>query len=365
MPMGVEKVAASICILAFFICIFGIIEAHYKKPLMGIPIPSFLRVDPNERYLESIFRLGTNQYRTKATFSTPIGMGEYLALCFPFLLQFMTGRYSWWVRIGAFLTMPLLFYSVRLTDSRVGLIGSVLGTAGFVLVKAVQRWRQDKSAVLAPAVALVYPALAVAGLGLIFVSKHVHDALLGNPGDTRASTQGRIMQWKMGIPHILHNPFGYGMGQAGATLHYVNPNGTGTVDSYYLSTLLESGVLGCILFIATWIAGISYCGLYVWKNSAFGSPTQKVQDRELDFLVPLGCVFGAFMVIKAVFSQPDLHPILFIELGMVVALAWRSRAILRGESVPLFQPKQARLRPGQRAPDRLQPQPQPAAARSN
>ena len=48
-------------------------------------------------------------------------------------------------------------------------------------------------------------------------------------------------------------------------------------------------------------------------------------DREYTFLVPIGIAMLNFLVIKSVFSEEANHPIVFMYIGMIVALAARIR----------------------------------------
>ncbi len=43
---------------------------------------------------------------------------------------------------------------------------------------------------------------------------------------------------------IISRPWGYGIGQGGITLGFASPSGVLTIDSYFLSVLLEFGMSG-------------------------------------------------------------------------------------------------------------------------
>jgi hypothetical protein len=49
-------------------------------------------------------------------------------------------------------------------------------------------------------------------------------------------------------------------------------------------------------------------------------------DRESGLLVPLATCLCAFLVIRGVFAQPDIHPMIFMMVGMVIALVARAKA---------------------------------------
>ena len=53
------------------------------------------------------------------------------------------------------------------------------------------------------------------------------------------------------------------------------------------------------------------------------------EDRESGLLIPLATCLCAFLVIRGVFAQPDIHPMIFMMVGMVIALAARAKAITK------------------------------------
>jgi hypothetical protein len=53
-------------------------------------------------------------------------------------------------------------------------------------------------------------------------------------------------------------------------------------------------------------------------------------DGEVELLKPIGVSVVTFLIIKSVFSEQSNHPIMFMLLGMVVALTHR----LTSEAVP-------------------------------
>ncbi|MDB5427825.1 MAG: hypothetical protein JWR43_1800, partial [Phenylobacterium sp.] len=49
-------------------------------------------------------------------------------------------------------------------------------------------------------------------------------------------------------------------------------------------------------------------------------------DREAALLMPLATCLCAFLVIRGVFEQPDIHPMIFMMVAMVIALVARAKA---------------------------------------
>jgi len=91
-----------------------------------------------------------------------------------------------------------------------------------------------------------------------------------------------------------------------------------TIDTYYLTVALEYGVLGFILYFGAFLFAVGGATRYVL------APFDR-RNREAGFLLPAGICLINFVVIKSVFAQQDNHPLVFMVLGMALALTYRIR----------------------------------------
>jgi hypothetical protein len=319
-PGRAETWVYVLSVTVFFICVLALIEYKQQRVLWAGHVPSFLQVsDPDVAlYLQGQHRveIDGNHYRAQATFSTSIGLSEYLGLCTPFMLHLAVQQYRVWVRFAAAAMLPFMFFIVLATDSHVGSIGTALTYLLYPLFWAAIRWRRQAKSLLAPAVVLAYPTVFCLFVAGSFVNKRLHSFLFGG-ADHKDSTQARLDQWSMGIPKILSHPWGYGIGRGGIMLNYRSPSGRLTIDTYNLLVLLDYGVLGFIAFFGTVLAGIWYSGRHGYQ-----APDSK---REYSLLIPITIALINFFIGKSVFAQQENHPIIFMMLGMVVALAYRMR----------------------------------------
>ena len=302
---------------AVVVALIGLREHSQGQVLWAGHIPGFLKVGDEvvQRILTPHFREYTGRYRTLSTFSTPLGFAEYLAFVLPFVLHFAAEARSLIIRIAAFVTVPSLIYVVLLTDSRLGMIGCFLAVLLYGLIWSVQRWRHDRSSLFGPAVALAYPLIIVGAVSLTFVSHSVHAVVWGGDATQMGSTDVRREQMNMAIPKIASRPWGYGMQMAADVVGYRTPGGILTLDSYYLTIVLEYGVIGFIVFYGMFGAAIFAAGRRLLS-------ADKV-ELELNLLLPASLTLVNFIVIKSVFSQDDNHPVIFMVLAMIVALGWR------------------------------------------
>lgn len=314
-PGRVVRWAYVLWAMLLVISALAIWEFRVRHVVWASEIPSFLKIgDPMiAKFLTSAFRSATGEYRVKSTFSTPLGLAEFIALCLPFIMHFMLGPFSVKVRLIAIPTFFIAFFANVTTGSRLGMVGSLLGILIYTLIWATLRWRRNKMGIIGPSLLLAYPAFAVVLGAASFMIPRFRRSIWGG-GATAASDATRAAQLEMGIPKIIQNPFGYGIGRGAETVGTRGGGGVLTIDNYYLSVAVEYGVFGFFLFYGLILAAIIYAVRAVIRTPC---------GRETSFLTPLAVALSSFFIIKWVFAQQDNHPLVFMMLGMIVALLWR------------------------------------------
>jgi len=134
----------------------------------------------------------------------------------------------------------------------------------------------------------------------------------------------------------MKNPIGHGAGQSGAFMGY----GAGdfiAIDSYYISLALDYGVIGLVVYVAIFVIVIAAA---IDTMLRFG----RSNDRELTMLIPIASCLTAFLMIRGVFAQPDIHPMIFTILGMGITLVARARRETAAASPPPRLRSQPRLK---------------------
>jgi hypothetical protein len=313
-PGQIRRWAAIYWAMAMFVAAMSIVEHRVGHVLWLGHIPSFLKIEDEsvQRILAGSMRAGTTLYRSQATFGSPLSLAEFIALSLPFVLHFITARFSRRTRIAAIVSIPVLLYGCFLTDSKLGTVGCLAGISLYGFGVAFQNWRRNKQSLVAATFTFSYPAgLCLVVAALMFVGRF-RRIILGDSSHS-ASTDARYTQYAMGFERILQWPFGYGIGRGGDALGFgLDTHGMMTIDTYYLSIVLEYGVLGFIVFYGMFAIAILEGG----RRSLF-VPSQN-EDRS--FLLPITVSLMAFILIKSVFSQQENHPIVFMMLGAMVAI---------------------------------------------
>jgi hypothetical protein len=318
-PKRAEQWAAVLCLMSVPLTAIAFREnAEGQLPWAG-HLPTFFRIqDPViQRILAGGYREGVGAHRVQTTFTTPLGFSEYIALAAPFLLHFIANPYRLSVRIGAALLAPVLIYVVLLTDARLGLIGCILGSLLYLLFWAGLLWRRRSRSVFAPLIVLGYPVLAAAAMAAALFVGRIHERIFG-AGEYDLSNESRIQMYHDGIPKILSHPWGYGAGMSAETLGVMSPEGFLTLDSYYLAIALDYGVLGFVVYYGMIVLAVGTSLGHAFRD--------RVRDADTLLLVPIAVSLTVYIMIKSVFSNDDNHPLVFMMMGMIAALAFRIKS---------------------------------------
>ena len=323
-PRSVERWAGLLCALVIPIALIAIGEHLENKVLWAGHIPSFLKIeDPSTKaILAGNQRHFTGVYRSQSTFTTPLGLGEYLALTFPFILHFAVSDFSPLIKRSAFLLIPLTALTVFLSHSRVGSVGLFAGSLLYLFLFALRGRLLHREKQIYSIIVYSYPAAALMAVAASFFVGRIRRLIWGG-GETQMSNEGRATQMRMAEPLLLKNPFGHGIGESGTTLNFYSPGGVLTIDSYFLSVALEYGVIGFILYYGFFAVSATYCGLEAIKN--------RTLNREASFVIPIAVALVTFILIKSSFSEEANHPLAFIFVGMGCALLYRIRKEARAE----------------------------------
>ena len=314
-PGRAERFIFMLWLMAVAVCLFAMWEVREQKVLWQDHVPSFLKIEDAERLLSGVTRANTGKYRAKAMFTTPLGLAEFLALSTPFILHFIAGQYKFAIRILAFLSLLLILHVVLSTDARLGMVGMMVAVLLYVVFWGALRWRRSRTDMIGPLVVLAYPAFFMMLVGLTFVSRRVQIMVWGSEAQA-TSNDARHEQIALGLPKILLNPIGHGAGQAADTIGW-RSGGFLSIDNYYLLVGLEYGVVGFILYYGLLLLMASIAGRSVLARN-------RILTREQEYLIPISVSLVVFFVIKSVFSEQDNHPIIYMLMGMVMALVYRS-----------------------------------------
>ena len=277
-------------------------------------IPSFLQVDAN--YLVNVLkqqtRTGTDIYRAHGPFTTSLVAAEYMAIAFPFLIHATVRAEGLWRKMLLIGVIAATAVAMWTTNARSATIGLLIAVMLYGTFWAFRYWRRKRSSLVAVSVLALVPLFAIALLVLSLTWGRLHNMTFGGAQHS-PSSEARDIQWEMGTPMILRNPIGHGPARSGDTLGFANRGGQQTIDTYYLSLLLEYGVIGFAAFMAMFI-GQAWIGLRVYLQA---------EEWEEMLAGPITIALVNFLIIKSVSSGEVFMPFAFIMLGFLIALVKR------------------------------------------
>jgi O-antigen ligase len=306
---------------AIFVTCAGAVEFVLHKNLFILMIPPSLRSALAEEYPLFATMIGAldqvngglvnGLFRASSTFNTALSFGEFEAMMLPigYFFLFHSAKIRDSV-FGAALT-GFCLAGLVFAGARGGYIGAILNTVAFGTLLVVRLARSGRQSLL-PALVVVVGISGVAALiGVLAVSTRISNIVVGAGGLQNQSTQDRVEQWELAKPKILDNPVtGYGLGM-GAEVVGWHADTRGSLDSYAISTLVETGVPGFVFFFAM-----------IFSAAARGLE-QGVRNlsRSGALAAALGCSLFGFGAYRFAMSQTENFTLVFAMIGLVMLLA--------------------------------------------
>lgn len=298
------------------VCAIGIVEWRLGRVPWAGHVPSFLKIEDEAvaRIMSGSARFAIGQHRVQSKFTTPLGLAEFLVLVMPFVVHFMFMGRNLIERVLAAATIPLAIFVIVKTDARLGMVGLFLTLFGYLFFWAFNHWKSNRNSIISPMIVFTYPATLVMALVASFTVGRIR-ALVWGTGAHQASNDARQKQVEDGLALILQHPWGHGIGRAAETLGYTNGAGVVTIDTYFISVGLETGIIGFFAYFSAFVAAI-------WLGSRVALRHGK--EAQVVWIAPAVISLINFVVIKSILSQQENHPLAFAMLGMVVALVYRA-----------------------------------------
>lgn len=306
------------------VCSIGIVEWRMGQVPWAGRVPSFLKIEDEAvaRIMSGSARFAIGEHRVQSKFTTPLGLAEFLVLVMPFVVHFTISSRNLIERVLAGVTIPLAVFVIVKTDARLGMVGLFLTLFGYLFFWAFNHWKSNRSSIFSPMIVFTYPAILVTAVVASFAVGRIR-ALVWGTGAHQASNDARQKQVEDGIALIMQHPWGHGIGRAAETLGYTNGAGVVTIDTYFISVGLETGVVGFLAYFGAFLAAI-------WLGARVA--LRQGKDTQVVWIVPAVISLINFVVIKSILSQQENHPLAFAMLGMVVALVYRAGRSAGAES---------------------------------
>ncbi len=303
-PAQIRRIFLVLISSGLIVTIIGLVEYAMGENIFRHIIPI-----SNENVQQALALKSRESYRIQATFSNPLALAQYIILIMPVgIYTVLHSRYP--VRkIAAALFIILGLINIWLTVARTPLL-VILMVALILLVKSIyQRLKKNRGIRRYRFVMIVMPMILIL---LYFSAIFMMGIIRGRTEMEYGSSMVRLLQLKKGIPLVVQKPFiGYGRGMSAEEIqvgrissdHY-------TVDNYYLTIAVESGLTGLFLFIS-----IFY---YFYRIS-------KTPNACHNEMKALHWAIVGFIIFMTALSLKQSFPLVFIIFALILAIHYRGK----------------------------------------
>lgn len=297
--------------VAVALATIALIEQGVKRPLFsGVVLPG-MNIDTKAFANAISEKIRDGVYRSQATFSHPLVFAQFLFLSLPLTLYLSASARSFKLSFLFALGAATQLLALDSTASRAAALGTVVlvlvGAAGFLLRRFVL------SGYRRVAIPMFFAALGgaiVAGLALAF-GDDVSAYVFGRSSLESQSTGARLLMLERALKAVSDDWL-IGRGQ-GLAPYFIGVRGTGgavTVDSYYLSLLVEAGALAIFLYAAFFLSAAAK----VFSYNALRSPHGGV-------LIALVTALLSTLFFLSILSITELHALLALNVGLILMVS--------------------------------------------
>jgi hypothetical protein len=312
----IDNFIKTIAWCAVFISVCGVVEFPLQRNIFVAILPkpildALMENSPTFAAMATTNMYHNGQYRAPSVFENALSFGQFEAMIIPFGYYFLVHRPRGDRWLGLLVVASGLL-GIITSGSRGAFVSILVATPAFVALWLIRTVR-FKPRSLAPALVGVAGVMGFAALIiLIFTWLRLYNMVIGSHADDQGSSQARWDQWHMAIPHILNHPLvGNGTGTGGTVVGYFNPGAQfPTLDSMIVSTLVETGVPGLLFFYGSLIFAI-VLGARKYLEDSGGRGA---------FAGGLSCSLIAFLVYTTVLTQVENFTIMYLFLGLTIAL---------------------------------------------
>lgn len=299
-PVQVERLVRVLLLVSVIVFSVTMLEVINQQNLFVNFVPdSFVSA---AKLREGLVRDST--YRAWGTFAHPIALAGYCTTVLPLIAWYAVthrGQHRWF-GLG---TCVLLIITIFFSTSRAGLAVLAFMAGGFFTTNYLPRWItkarfKERGVIIIISIMLLMFILP----GLWLVGQKLAS---GRTANEAGSSSIRLLQIELGQPLIRSRPIvGYGPGEAAEVLGL----SAKTVDNYYLTLALESGVPEVALFIFIYL----YFLYFAWRLQ------KKVAKPYAGLVAAIFWLVAGNGLFLSVVSLEQTLPFVFLMFGLLVSL---------------------------------------------
>lgn len=301
----VRQTAFRIILVAILVIALGgfveVVADTRLLPLLGLDRFAAGGVFVNE-FTNNFYR--DNSLRAQSTFTQPLVFGQFAAAFAPLCLA-LARRESWNWRVVAGAAFAACIYCVWLSTARSALLALIVSTTTYLLLTLVNRFTFRWILLSVGLVLLVLLMWSAYQVGDLIA------AAVGHSADNLNSATARQSMMEMSFSRVSDSPLiGFGDGTARWLAGIIaNRSDFATIDSLYLSILVQNGYPGIVL----WMAFMAVALLMAVRNGLEGA-TAAIRDVNC----AIAALVAAMAVGLSVLSIEDNMSFVYLLAGVVM-----------------------------------------------
>lgn len=300
----VERALFYVVLAAILSSCIGIAESIHKANFFA----GLLQIDPDATATME-WAVGDRSrdgiYRVASTFSHPLALGEYLVMSLPLAVYLLMYGDSRLKRVLVFAGLPLIAVAIYTTHTRSSLIAAGVVVFFVLVFLGLRMARQRKSFAITILGAFMLIFIIVAALAAVSAAP---DLIAGRSANEASSSAVRRVMLERGNQLVAAEPvLGYGPGFSGEAIGLLPGVSRVTIDSYFLSVAIETGIPGLVLFLGLLLIPIMKGFLFSFGRSS--------RENLLAFVLAISLL--AFAIVKTILSLTNNLDSAFVLIALL------------------------------------------------
>lgn len=293
-----------LAILGFIVVAVGLVEYSLQQNVFQYFLPSWLF--SSQEYIQNAMAAKIRgEYRLQSVFGHPIVLGQFLVVVLPIFIYKLFAVKGFWSKFFIFLMIPPTLFVMFYTGSRSVFAGIFAELIIFGILFVYKVLNIHRTSFIGWLFVIVSPAILMLVFLLAFTS---NELLMGQTARELNSTMSRIAMWNQGLDILYSDPlaalFGHGLGRSALVLGWIT-NGILTIDSYFLSVLLDGGFPGLFFFISFFVL-VFYSVLAVIKKQGFSDPVPIVLIISIWGYITVAFILSLTHILKVLYILTSL-----------------------------------------------------------
>lgn len=309
----VEKVVNVLLWMGGVVIAVGLLESRIQANVLATYLPASM-LSAQDYVTTALSDKIRGEYRLQSLFGHPLVYAQFVILVLPFIVYRVISTHSYWVKAAMWILLIAAAIVLWGTGSRAifpAVIAEIIALLLIIYYKVVVT---NRASFIGWLYVTLMPVGAIAMVAVVIKAKRF---IMGQSDSEYLSTQARIEMWSRGFGIIESDPigalFGFGLYRAAIVIDW-QVAGEYTIDSYFLSLLLETGILGFLAFF--FLAGYAFIiSVNTWKRSGY-------QDHvSIAFIVSI----SGFLMVAFILSLTHILHVFYVLVAVLIFLFWLSK----------------------------------------